>query len=153
MIPRSSPYQISLSLNIPHSETMETRGSLKAIDKETSSPPKSPSQDPPQIVPGPFSTPKIKRKADPLQSEKWKFVLSDEVMNAVIAMRNPPSTMSYSLPSRSSTYEDFKTDLEVSYTKLEQPLPPIPNPPTAVTAPSTSTALVTEKIPARKTVN
>ena len=116
---------------------METRASKTAADPETPSPAASHSEDLSQITKGPFSTSKIESSETQIKSELRSLMLSDEEMAAVMAMRNPPSTPSPSLPPRSSVHEDVQTDVKVSFTTLEPPTPPLSNSPTAVTAIST----------------
>ena len=117
---------------------METRASKTASDS-------SPTQNPPQNVQGPFTTVKLEPTSDISNPEIRLLHLSDEELSVVMAMRSPPSASNTTTPSCSKINEDFQKPLQVSFPKMEHLTPPYPNPPTAVTASSTSTTTKTEK--------
>ena len=119
MIAESTSHQLSLHLNIPHSETMETRASKTASDSKTSSPTASPTQLPSQIVPGPFSTVKMEPTSEISNPEIRQLLLSDEELSVVMAMRSQPSASTPTTPSCSKITEDLQKPSQVSFLTME----------------------------------
>ena len=88
---------------------------------------------------------KIEDSKTPSKLDISQPLLSLEEIAVVMAMRSTPSKGQSSLPSSSNAFEDFQQPLQVSFAKLDAPLPPNSFPPTAATAPSTPSTLKTEK--------
>ena len=95
----------------------------------------------------------MEHSTPPFKADPHQFVLSAEEISVVLAMRSPPSTASTSLPSLSNAFEDFQQPLQVSFAKLDAPIPPNSNPPTAATATSTPSTPQTDRKATQKQTN